>query len=217
MITNPQSKVILCFGDSNTWGQNDNKNVAGRYSVDTRWTGYLQELLGDDYYIIEEGLGGRTTDLEHYNPKKPSRNGFTYFMPCLTSHSPLDIVIIMLGTNDLKVQYNRSVEEIAKALIQYVETIRQNMENTHILLVSPIWVDDTAPLFQDYYHDTYDSNSALKSKRLAQEIQKVATDNNCYFYDASSVAKAGLDGIHFDVGSHQKLANALAEVIRGVN
>lgn len=124
------------------------------------------------------------------------------------------MVVIMLGTNDLKVQYERSGYEIAQALRQYIETVRQEKADAYILLVSPVYVDDTAPLFQEYYHDTYDGNSAKKSRELAQKIQKVATDNGCHFYDASIVAKAGLDGIHLDAGSHQKLANALTRAIR---
>jgi lysophospholipase L1-like esterase len=60
--TNPNAKVVLCYGDSNTWGRLPDRS--GRYAVDERWTGQLQKLLGDDYYVIEEGLGGRTTDLD---------------------------------------------------------------------------------------------------------------------------------------------------------
>ncbi len=63
MNTNPKAKVTLCYGDSNTWGQSDDKNVAGRYKSDVRWTGQLQLLLGDGHYVIEAGLGGRTSNL----------------------------------------------------------------------------------------------------------------------------------------------------------
>lgn len=214
MNTNSQAKVVLCYGDSNTWGQNDDKNTASRYPVNVRWTGRLQELLGNDYYVIEEGLGGRTTDLEHYNPNKPSRNGLTYFAPCLTSHSPTDTVVIMLGTNDLKVQYSRSVAEIADALKPFIDVIREASQETKILLVSPIYVNDSAPKFEEYYHDTYDQQSAEKSKQLATEIQRIANETGSLFFDASTVAKAGLDGIHFDQQSHPVLAQAIAEKVR---
>ncbi|USN89092.1 MAG: SGNH/GDSL hydrolase family protein [Candidatus Nomurabacteria bacterium] len=214
MNTNPQAKVILCYGDSNTWGQNDDKNTGSRYPVNVRWTGKLQELLGNDYYVIEEGLGGRTTDLEHYNPDKPSRNGLTYFVPCLTSHSPTDIVVIMLGTNDLKVQYSRPVAEIADALKPFINAVREASQETKILSVSPIYVNDRAPKFDEYYHDTYDQQSAEKSKQLATEIQRVASETGSLFFDASTVAKAGLDGIHFDQQSHPALVQAVAEIFR---
>lgn len=216
MNSNPQAKVILCYGDSNTWGQNDNKNYAGRYASNVRWTGKLQELLGNDYYIIEEGLGGRTTNLEHYNPAKQSRNGLTYFKPCLASHSPLDVVIIMLGTNDLKLQYQRPVKEIAETLRQFVDEVSSTNENTKVLLASPILVDDTAPKFHEYYDGTYDSMSAEKSRRLGAEIKRVANETNSLFFDASTVAKAGKDGIHFDEQSHPALARALAELLHSI-
>lgn len=213
MNTNKNAKVVLCYGDSNTWGQNDDKNVAGRYDAENRWTGILQKQLGDNYYVIEEGLGGRTTDLEHYNPAKPSRNGFTYFVPCLTSHSPLDWVVIMLGTNDLKMQYSRSVVDIAKALNKYVDTVRSEQPQSKILLVSPIYVDSSAPKFSEYYFDTYDKVSETKSKELAQSIERLANDTGCLFLDASIASKSGLDGIHFDIASHRTLAESIQELI----
>ncbi len=214
MNTNPQAKVVLCYGDSNTWGQNDDKNFAGRYASDVRWTGKLQELLGDNYYIVEEGLGGRTTNLEHYNPAKQSRNGLTYFNPCLISHSPLDLVVIMLGTNDLKLQYERPVGEIADTLKLFIDEVKTNTPNAKVLLVSPIFVDDTAPKFTEYYDGIYDKQSAEKSRQLGKEIERVASETGSLYFDASTVAKAGLDGIHFDKQSHSTLAQALAEVIQ---
>jgi lysophospholipase L1-like esterase len=214
MITNPKAKVILCYGDSNTWGQNDDKNYFGRYASDVRWTGALQNLLDDNYYIIEEGLGGRTTDLEHYNPQKKSRNGLTYFEPCLLSHQPVDMVVIMLGTNDLKMQYNRSSEDIAKALNQYIELIKSDLSRTRILLVSPIHIDYKAPLYKDYYDGIYDEESATKSKQLAVSIEKLAKDTGSLFFDASKVSKPGKDGIHFDEKSHLPLATELAKIIK---
>ena len=214
MNTNPQAKVVLCYGDSNTWGQNEDKNTGSRYPVNVRWTGKLQELLGNEYYVIEEGLGGRTTDLEHYNPNKLSHNGLTYFIPCLTSHSPIDIVVIMLGTNDLKAPYSRPVAEIADALKPFIDAPREASQETQILLVSPIHINDSAPKFDECYRDTYDKQSAEKSKQLSTEMQRVASETGSLFSDASTVAKAGLDGIHFDQQSHSALAQAIAEIIK---
>jgi lysophospholipase L1-like esterase len=213
MNSNPQAKVVLCYGDSNVWGQNDDKNYAGRYASNVRWTGKLQELLGNDYYIIEEGLGGRTTDLEHHNPAKQSRNGLTYFKPCLISHSPLDVVIIMLGTNDLKLQYQRPAHKIADALKPFIDEVADIAPMAKVLLVSPIFIDDTAPKFTEYYDGTYDKVSAEKSRQLGVEVKRVADETGSLFFDASTVAKAGKDGIHFDEPSHPALAQSLAVVI----
>src|SRR5476651_2205463 len=103
MTTNPNAITVLCYGDSNTWGQKPDKS--GRYPADIRWTGRLQQLLGNGYYIIEEGLGSRTTDLDY--DKKSGRNGKIYLIPCLESHNPIDVVVLMLGTNDLKIEFDR--------------------------------------------------------------------------------------------------------------
>ncbi len=213
MNTNPQAKVVLCYGDSNTWGQNDDKNYAGRYASNVRWTGKLQELLGDNYYIIEEGLGGRTTNQEHYDPAKQSRNGLTYFTPCIISHSPLDMVVIMLGTNDLKLQYQQSASEIANTLKLFVDEVRDSNPNATVLLISPILVDDAAPKFVEYYNGTYDKSSAEKSIQLSKEVKRVADETGTLFFDASTVAKAGKDGIHFDEQSHPALAQSLVRFL----
>ena len=89
---------ILCYGDSNTWGYipgSDHK----RYSKQERWTGILSEMLGDSYEVIEEGLNSRTLISNDTRSGKEGRNGFDYLLPCLDSHDPIDLVIIMLGTN----------------------------------------------------------------------------------------------------------------------
>jgi lysophospholipase L1-like esterase len=91
-------KAILCYGDSNTWGYDP--VTKGRFPRDMRWTGVLRQSLGDDYLVIEEGLNGRTTVWD--DPIEGYKNGAAYLVPCLTTHRPLDLVIIMLGTNDLK-------------------------------------------------------------------------------------------------------------------
>jgi lysophospholipase L1-like esterase len=87
-------KTILCYGDSNTWGYAP--GTGKRYLRHERWTGVLQQLLGSNAVVIEEGLNGRTTTLD--DPTKPFRNGKDYLIPCLDSHAPLDLVVLMLGT-----------------------------------------------------------------------------------------------------------------------
>src|SRR6056297_2207238 len=112
-------KRILCYGDSNTWGY---VPLTGeRYDETVRWTMLLQEKLGGDYKIIEEGLNGRTTVLD--DPLEPGRNGLTYLGPCVQSQSPLDLVVLMLGTNDLKRRFSLAPEEIAMGLEKLVLAI----------------------------------------------------------------------------------------------
>lgn len=217
MYTNPNAVKILCYGDSNTWGQKPDKS--GRYASNVRWPGALQELLGNNYYVIEEGLGSRTTDLEY--AKKPGRNGKTYLQPCLESHSPVDIVVIMLGTNDLKIEFDRSAKEIANALAGLAEmtkTIAKNPagQSPHVILVSPITVNDEAPHFAELYTGYYDNQAAINSKELGTIIKEAAEAHGCHFIDAASVAHAGEDGLHFAKSSHPELGKAIAQEIKKI-
>lgn len=177
----------------------------------------MQKYVGDEYRVIEEGLSGRTTNIEH---TKPGRNGESYLRPCLESQNPLDVVIIMLGTNDLKVPYNRSVQEVGMALEGIVSLVRdfgRNQANNpaRVILVSPIHIDDTAPNFSMYV-GKFDQLSAHKSLALATIIESVASSNACTFFDASEVALPGNDGVHMSVESHHKLGERLGELVQSV-
>lgn len=202
MIAHP--KVILCYGDSNTHGQVP--ATYSRYPITERWTGILQETLGDEYYIIEEGLGGRTVDIDERG--RPGRNGFEYFLPCLGSHQPLDQVIIMLSTNDLKVKFNRSVEDIVKGVEKYLEVVKEYDAN--VLLISPIVLNPQAPQWAFYGEGCFDEMSAHKSKQLVSLLSHLASEKGSDFIAASSIVKPGIDGIHMDKTAHQLFAEVLA-------
>ncbi|GAB2710511.1 GDSL-type esterase/lipase family protein [Nocardia thraciensis] len=215
MIVNPSAFTILCFGDSNTFGQRS--EGSGRWPADVRWTGRLQQLLGNGYSVIEEGLGGRTTDLDY--PERGDRNGRTYFQPCLRSHSPLDMVVVMLGTNDLKSRFNRGPEEIATALDGYIDNIESTAWTRTggvpiVLLVSPIYIDATQPGFCESSSE-YDANSVRKSRKLGAPISRVADKRNTMFVDAAAVARPGYDGVHLSHDSHEPLARLIAQEIEG--
>lgn len=100
---------ILCFGDSNTFGTNPS---GGRWQLHERWPGVLQELLGGDFRVMEEGLGGRTTVLD--DELEGDKSGRRHLPMLLRSHRPLDLVIIMLGTNDMKHRFSMLPVDIAK-------------------------------------------------------------------------------------------------------
>jgi lysophospholipase L1-like esterase len=91
-------KTIVCFGDSNTWGYVPGSNDE-RFPRDVRWPGRLAASLGADYEVIAEGLNGRTAAVD--SPVEDGRNGAPYFLPCLRSHKPVDLVVVYLGTNDV--------------------------------------------------------------------------------------------------------------------
>jgi lysophospholipase L1-like esterase len=217
MITSPDATTVLCFGDSNTNGMpSDDENYV-RLPADVRWTGRLQDLLGADFAVIEEGLSGRTTDVDY--DERPGANGRTYFLPCLQTHHPLDVVVIMLGTNDLKTEFDRSAAAIADALHGYIDDIATTVTNragsaTTVILVSPIHIDGNGWQLTDPTDTSFDRASVTKSERLAAEIARVAQARGVLFADAAGVARAGGDGVHLSLDSHVALAELLAASVK---
>ena len=115
-------KTILCYGDSNTWGYEP--ATKERYSRAERWTGILQRELGAGYYVVEEGLNGRTTVWD--DPIEGYKNGKEQLIPCLTSHKPIDLVTIMLGTNDLKRRFSLGAYDIAEGAGVLVNIVQKS-------------------------------------------------------------------------------------------
>lgn len=209
-------KTILCYGDSNTWGW----DPAGmeRFAPDARWTGVLAAALGDGYRIIEEGLNGRTTVFD--DPLDPDRNGRAYLSPCLKSHAPLDVVILMLGTNDLKTRFSASAYEIADGAGRLVQIIQQSGSGAGgaapaVLLVAPPPVGDTSrfggtdPAFAG---SELSWTGAIETSRLfGTQYRRVAAAYGIDFFDAGSVVTtSGLDGIHWEADAHREFGEALA-------
>lgn len=212
MNTNPKAIRILCYGDSNTWGRSG-KNT-DRYPINIRWTGILQQLLGDGHEVIEEGLRSRTTDIDDDDPQFPGRNGLSYLVPCLESHNPLDMVILMLGTNDFKTKFGQSpkvaslgVEKLIQAINKYA--IASTGKTTKILLLSP-------PHIKEAYlsADTFFRGSGEKSTMLGDHLKSIANAYNCVFINTADFVEAGeFDGVHLEPDQHQKLALVIKNTI----
>ncbi|MES2630684.1 MAG: GDSL-type esterase/lipase family protein [Patescibacteria group bacterium] len=213
MNTNKDSKRILAYGDSLTWGRIANQFE--RYDVDTRWTGVLQSELGDDYDVIEEGLRGRF--LAGENPFVPNRDGLAQFGPILASHFPLDLVIIMLGTNDTNSKANKSTDEIARGLYNYFQEINKwvtefQVSKPRILVISPPLIDDTRLKENSMFE-----GATSKSQNFAQEFEKVANDQGVFYFDSSVYApQDGEDGVHISGESQQSLGKNLAPFVREI-
>lgn len=176
----------------------------------------MQETLGGDHHVIEEGLGGRTTDLDEAD--RPGRNGRSYLVPCLHSHEPLDVVVLMLGTNDTKAEYARSAAEIAAALGGLLDDIARegrsrSGEPPRTVVVAPVHVDGAKPLFAELNGAAYGSGAAPKSRELAAAMGRVARERDALFVDAATVAEPGADGVHLSLSSHRRPAELLATVI----
>ncbi|WP_020519596.1 GDSL-type esterase/lipase family protein [Catelliglobosispora koreensis] len=213
MLTNPAATTVLCFGDSNTHGAPD--APGNRLAADVRWTGQLQRILGERYYVIEEGLNGRTIDMDY--PDRPGLNGRTYLTPCLLTHSPLDIIVLMLGTNDTKVQFGRSAEAIALSWHGFLDDLfavafRADGSRPDVVLVSPIHIDPTQPL-ADMETDSFDAASVAKAAQLSALYAAIAKERGLRFLDAAAVAAPGADSIHLTVASHAALAELIATEI----
>lgn len=205
------SITVLCFGDSNTYGQNP--DFSGRYDSDTRWPTRMAELMGDEYHVIEEGLGGRFTDLESIDATKPTKNGWLYFRPCFCSHDP-DLVVLMLGTNDAKKYYGRTAEDIATSVKKYVQYVQN--EGARILLVAPV-APDRARFFDENIFPKDKQNftemSADVLDELPNALKNLAEEMKVDFIDANEYVTTGVDGLHWTSDGHKAFAEACSEKI----
>lgn len=210
-------KVILCYGDSNTWGYvplTNQMQQKSRHSRNERWTGLLQILLGSNYYIIEEGLNGRTTNLNYAIP--PDRNGKTYLFPCLYSQAPIDLVILGLGGNDMKTYFDRSPEQIKEGLSELVDIIQLSPYGSNMLDPPEILITTSVipyPFIEDYKDENgiyFLKGVVKKSEELIQLYEQLATEKNCHYLDLSKEAfPSKTDGVHYDLIAHRKVAELI--------
>ncbi len=209
-------RTILCYGDSNTWGYNP--DGMGRYPKDVRWTTVLQKNLGKNYDIIPEGLNGRTTVWD--DPVKGEhRNGRKYLVPCLHSHKPIDLVVLFLGSNDLKHRFSVEAYEIAQSVEILVNITKKsetgpNMESPEILVIIPPSVLIPPEVKNIPYLIPKAEEVVEKSERFSEEFTRVLS-NQCYLLDSSKLIKSSeIDGIHLDVESHKILGEEVAKFIK---
>ena len=201
--------TILCYGDSNTFGQNPD---GGRYSYNERWPTILAESLGNNFYVLEEGLSGRTINHDDQNQDKPCKNGWTLFRPMLASHRP-DYTVVMLGTNDTIIFYDESSVAIAQNLNKYISACEEF--SSKLVLVSP------APASNDFINSQtelsnggeYNQASLEKMIILHNEIEKIAKDNGLLHINAGKYVKTGSDRIHWDKQSHQVFAKSIQKFL----
>lgn len=174
-------KRIVCYGDSNTWGYD--AITDGRFPDEVRWTGKLQEKLGAEYTVIEEGLCGRTAVFE--DPLNEGLNGLPYLYPCLMSHGPIDYLVIMLGTNDCKERFSATPKNIADGIKRLVIKAKHTedawRDTPKILVVAP------APIEKECEQSHVAGEMGIcadKSKELAAEYEICAKQYGCDFLDA---------------------------------
>ena len=224
-MTAESTKRILVFGDSNSWGwtpRNDQEPTV-RLPRNVRWPGVLAERLGPGYEIIEEALSARTTNLDDPEEDLPSEhlrgatlNGAKVLPALLASHLPLDLVVIMLGTNDLKARFKRTPGEVAQAAISLVHIIRDCEGGVFTIYPSPKVLLLAPPALGTTFHNPEMwIRGREKSLMLGAVFKSAATSANIPVYDTSEVIETdGPDGVHLTADAHQKLGRAVAEVVR---
>ena len=209
-------KRILCFGDSNTWGYIP---TGGRYDEHTRWPMHMAELLGSGYAVVEEGFNGRTC-VQDDPVEGGFKSGVSYLPPCLMSHNPLDVVIIMLGINDTKRRFGLTPMTIGQSMMSLVRTVKiygANAEGDppHIIITAPTPI--LPNLMETRHGECFGEQAIEVSRGLTAELLRVSKLMRVDYFDASPYAEVSvLDAVHMTARGHIRLAEAMAEKIRTI-
>ncbi len=224
-MSQDREKRILCFGDSNTWGYTP---VTGeRYDRHTRWPGVLQDRLGDSWLVLEAGLNGRTTVFA--DPFYRFRGGLDALGFELLEHTPLDLVILALGTNDLQFTDARGAARGCRSLIYEVRSVCEQIAAgrfwpvggngsasgvPEILVLSPILVHERVREIDPW---STLADGPAQSRSFARWYKEMAEAAGVSFLDSASfAAPSELDGIHMEPDGHAALAQAVAEKVREI-
>lgn len=203
---------VVCYGDSNTYGFDP--STSGRYPYDRRWTTILGDMLGAGYEVIPEGLNGRTTAYDR--PGAEWKNGLKGFVSTLGTHKPLDVLVIMLGTNDCNEDLGLSAEDIAAGMEKLVTTAGEELPGLQgymplIVIAAP------AAISEDYKDSPFagelSPDSVRKSREIGPLYEEIARRHDCLFVDASRGAEVSADCEHLSAKGHEQLAGLIYKAI----
>jgi lysophospholipase L1-like esterase len=206
--------TVVCFGDSNTHGFD--ASTGGRFPRSVRWPGVMAAELAGVADVVEEGLNGRTTIWD--DPYLDGRNGRAYLLPCLRSHAPVDVLVLMLGTNDLKSIFGRSAAEIAAGAGAMVDQALLSGTGPdggrpRVLLVAPPLLGGRTATSELWGF----GEARARSQQFAALYRTVAELRAVAFLDAGPVAAVDpADGVHLTAAGHAALGLAIAEAVRGL-
>ena len=214
-----EGKRIMVFGDSNSWGWVPQEAIVPttRYDAATRWPGVMAKALGDDYLVIEESLSARTaaSDDLSLGISGAGLNGLDYLPAALATHMPLDLVVIMLGTNDVKPGFSQTPLDISLDILQLASEVRKSSgvatsyPPAKVLIVAPPPLGKIADI--DWLQALFPEASVIKSAELPAVLGPLTTAAGFGFIDAGTVARIdGVDGVHMSAEQHTAIGNAVA-------
>ena len=205
-------KKILCFGDSNTWGH----NPVDCSRLEKRWTTMIQDMLPECEFV-QDGVCGRSVQLR--TGDDIPTNGINVFRKeYITGENDFDLIIIMLGTNDMLNENNYSVDETCAAIRTMIKETREKFgtDKPQFLVAAPIYIREEV-LRHPLFSTLYSNQSVIRSKTFGSVYSKMASEENVHFIDAAKAASASpIDGVHLDTAGHEKLAVALAAKIKSI-
>lgn len=213
-------KRILCYGDSNTWGYDPAHfdaatGLPARYDEHTRWPGVMRDILGEDYFVWEAGIGGRTTVFD--DPLMPTRNGVKAFETVIQTCDPVDLVIFALGTNDTKDMFSASSLVITRGMERLLQVCRSVLlqsrsPNAKIILCCPL--TPAAPGTGEYLYG-FSELSTEKGVQLRARYSQLARQQNCLYFDFNDLAQPSpADGVHMDSAGHKQVGQAMAQLVK---
>ena len=216
-------KTIVCYGDSNTWGympkrERPQETTLNRFPWGVRWTSLLQEQLGAAYRVVEEGLNGRTTMFD--DPLDICRNGLESIDYSMLTNCPVDLVILMLGTNDVKEFFGMPPYVIARGCGRLIDRIQAggygpNGAAPEVLLVAPLKLPDTLP--GSWLGDEFGPGAIARNDQLPAYYEKIAAEKGVHFLNAAaSVTADSADSIHMNEAGHAATAELMYEQVRRI-
>src|SRR5918998_3924659 len=218
------AKRIMVYGDSNTWGYIPvESGTTTRYPAEVRWPGVLNAALGSGFEVIEEGLSARTTDIP--DPTLPhisgaGLDGAAYLSPALATHLPLDLVVIMLGTNDVKKMFDRSPLRVALGVGKLIDIVAQTKSGVgtsypapKILVLAPPPLGKLAP---ESRAERF-AGGVEKTKAMPAYYEAIAKAAGAEFLDLGKLTTTdGVDGVHFTAAAHKAIGTGVAEKVKAI-
>ena len=199
-------KKIICYGDSNTFGYNPSDGT--QYDENTRWTSVLQNKLGTEYEVINEGMCDRTGFVN--NPKGFMFSAPKHFPKLISKSEDIDLLVLWLGTNDLQFQYDISMGAIEKGLENLIKLAKEKVKN--IIIIPPVILSEK--VLEGPFNFQFDNVSVVKSRKIGRIFRQIDNIYQCGYFDVNKITTpSDIDGLHYDENSHKLIGEKLAEFV----